>query len=454
MKSQLNLLLITSILFLTFERNAFSQWVETPLRGEVTTLAVSDTNASLPMLFAGTYGGGIFLSTDNGVSWDTVNTGLTSLNVEDIAIRGTVPTMLFASTADGGKGVFCSTNDGTSWQAVNTGLPTNLGTYINIGALGVRDTNLYAAGTADGVFHSTNNGASWDTLSSDTGLSPYLLVSAFGFGGTSASPILFAGIWGDSGVYFSRNNGTSWTPVTGLSYTEVLSLAIMGSANLSTPILFVGSETSNLASGGVFRSTDNGTSWTSESTGLMNSDVFALAAIGTNLFAGTDNGIFLSTDSGVSWTSENDGITSTLISSFALIGTNLFVGSDSTNSSGYTVGGSVWRRPLSEMIPLSAVAAGGPLFQYLYIKLYPTPTSNTLNVELDGMYIAPVGTLTCGLYDILGRHMLDLTNEAQRGNNGYISVFSFNVNSLPDGVYTLVYSLGGYSYSHSIVVIH
>jgi hypothetical protein len=46
--------------------------------------------------------------------------------------------------------------------------------------------------------------------------------------------------------------------------------------------------------GGVFLSTNNGTSWTA--TGLTNTNVYAFAVSGTNLFAGTPDGVFLSTN--------------------------------------------------------------------------------------------------------------------------------------------------------------
>jgi formylglycine-generating enzyme required for sulfatase activity/photosystem II stability/assembly factor-like uncharacterized protein len=77
------------------------------------------------------------------------------------------------------------------------------------------------------------------------------------------------------------------------------------------------------AAGGVYRSTDNGITWTE-----MNSDlgVYCLAAVGSNLFAGTDGGVYLSTDDGVSWTVK--GLTSSShIYSLAVIGTTLFAGS-------------------------------------------------------------------------------------------------------------------------------
>jgi photosystem II stability/assembly factor-like uncharacterized protein len=418
-KPIMKFILFTSILFLTLfsTRSAFGQWVETPVQGEITCLAVSDTDTSSPVLFAATFGRGIFRSTDNGTSWEPANNGLTNLNVEnlELSVAGVLSPVLFASTAEQGAGVFRTLDNGASWQMIDSGL-----TNLNLDAFAVSGMNLYVAGNGGGVYLSTNNGISWNTA--NTGLSQYLTVLDFAVGGTYAMPMLFAGTY-QYGVYLA--NGKNWTPVNnGLGEAWVSALAVTA-GNSSSPILFAGTTGYIGMNGGVFRSTDNGTSWTSESTGLLNSDVYTLFPIGTNLFAGTNNGIFLSTDSGASWISENAGLKSKLISSFAAIDGNLFVGTDSTNSSGYTVGGSVWKRPLSEMIPNSAVTGnpGGPLFQYLYIDLYPTPTSKTLNVELDGMYIAPAETLTCGLYDILGRHMLDLTNEAQRGNNGYTSVF-------------------------------
>jgi hypothetical protein len=70
-----------------------AQWVQTngPYSGNVTCFAVNGTN-----LFAGTYGSGVFLSTNNGTSWVSVSTGLTNTNVEALAVSGTD---LFAGTS-------------------------------------------------------------------------------------------------------------------------------------------------------------------------------------------------------------------------------------------------------------------------------------------------------------------------------------------------------------------
>lgn len=95
----------------------------------------------------------------------------------------------------------------------------------------------------------------------------------------------------DGGVFLSTNNGTSWTAVnTGLANTSVRSLAVKGS------YLFAGTEDS-----GVFLSTNNGASWTAVNTGLTKGEdiyVNALVVNDSNLFAGiygSGGGVFLST---------------------------------------------------------------------------------------------------------------------------------------------------------------
>ena len=72
------------VFFLTATLNA--QWVKTngPEGGDVYCFATIGTN-----LFAGTWGSGVFFSTDNGTSWTSVNSGLTYNVVYALAVKGT-----------------------------------------------------------------------------------------------------------------------------------------------------------------------------------------------------------------------------------------------------------------------------------------------------------------------------------------------------------------------------
>jgi len=295
-------------------------WQQTngPYGGNVNSFAVTGTN-----LFAGTFGDGVYLSTNNGSSWSAVNTGLTNLNVQTLAVNGT---NLFAGTRNGG--IFLSTDNGTNWSASNTGLTTT-----NIWCLTASATNLFAA-TDAGVFISSDNGTSWTSMS--VGLTS-MNVYALAVSGTN----LYAGAIG--GVFLSTNNGTSWTPVSnGLTNTNILALAVSGTN------LFAGTE-----SGGVFRSTNNGSSWTSVNNGLTDLDIFSIAictngAGGENIFAGSwDDGIFLSTNNGANWTAVNTGLIITSINKLAVIpngagGTNLFAGTRGNGIFLSTNGGTNW----------------------------------------------------------------------------------------------------------------
>ena len=79
------------------------------------------------------------------------------------------------------------------------------------------------------------------------------------------------------------------------------------------------------SSGGVFLSTDNGTSWTPVNNGLWGSSVRSLAVSGTNLFAGTDGAsVWRSTNNGVSWTHVNTGLTGVVVTNLLAVGSNLF----------------------------------------------------------------------------------------------------------------------------------
>jgi hypothetical protein len=221
----LKLLLAAVFILLWPTHETKAQWVQTngSYSGWVNCFAVSPNGTGGMNLFAGTDGGGVFLSTNNGTSWTAVNTGLPShTGVWSLAVSGR---SLFAGTT--ASGVYLSTNNGTSWAAVNTGLPS----YSNVWSLAVSGTNLFA-GTI-GVYLSTNNGTTW----TQTGLTDTFVYS-LAVSGTS----LFAGT-GASGVYLSTDNGTSWTAVnTGLpSYSDVWSLAVSGTN------LFAGTE------GGVWR---------------------------------------------------------------------------------------------------------------------------------------------------------------------------------------------------------
>lgn len=92
-------------------------------------------------IFVGT-NGGVFRSTDNGLSWQPADTGLTNTRVQSFAVSHM---NFFAGTFGGG--VFLSTDNGTHWHAVNDGLDS-----LDVRAVAVTDSNVLVGTFGGGVW--------------------------------------------------------------------------------------------------------------------------------------------------------------------------------------------------------------------------------------------------------------------------------------------------------------
>ncbi len=115
-----------------------------------------------------------------------------------------------------------------------------------------------------------------------------------------------------------------WAPTTGPNGGKIWALAAYGND------VFAGTTF------GFFHSSDNGISWKQTTTGLANLNVRSIAEFDTVLFAGTDgSGVFRSMDTGRTWVSASKGFPLiTGVSCFAAIGSGpsapmIFVGTDS-----------------------------------------------------------------------------------------------------------------------------
>ncbi|MGH7453468.1 MAG: WD40/YVTN/BNR-like repeat-containing protein [bacterium] len=107
-----------------------------PERGVIRALAISASGD----IFAGTEGGGVFRTTNNGDNWTAVNTGLPTF-VRALAIN--TSGHIFAGTDR--NGVYRSTANGASWMATDL-------KDTNVRALAINTSGHIFAGTAVGVY--------------------------------------------------------------------------------------------------------------------------------------------------------------------------------------------------------------------------------------------------------------------------------------------------------------
>lgn len=307
-------------------------------------------------LVAGT-DAGVFYSTDNGNNW-TQSSGTSSLSVFSIVVKGT---NLFLSTAD--NGIYKSTNNGTTWTAANTGI-SNI-TYMR--ALAVKGSDIYTATDGYGIYKSANDGSSWSLV--NTGLpGSFYSVSSLAVVGNN----IMAGTYG-AGIYKSTNDGGNWSAVNnGVSSSDdILAMGVNGTsiyASTLTGNLYKTTDYSNWAavfpgnftatrfetffsatnefytgtwgfgspeqSYGLFRTTDDGTTW--QQVGITDYPISVLEVSGNNVFAGTNDitgnsfriPLFKTTESDTSWVFNMGGFAGKNITAMKANGATMYLFDD------------------------------------------------------------------------------------------------------------------------------
>lgn len=341
----------------------FAQWIQTngPSSAYVQALAYNAGS-----LFAGTERG-VFVSTNYGDSWSTMNLGLTDTIVSSIA---TLDGNIFVGT---GGGVFRSTDNGISWTSCGE-IP-----HESITCLVSKD-NLLFAGTsppvhgAGGVYLSSDYGTTW-ICSFDNEAHFWILSMA------ADESCLVVGSGDCNGLILSSDNGISWTFANNAWIrSAVRSIAFIGENIIAGTDL------------GVVRSFDHGKTWKPINNELNGVGVPALLNIGKNLFAGTEDGVFLSVDQGTSWSSVSTGLPNSGILSFKVLGNELYTG---VRNAG------VWRRALSEMIVLSV---SKPIIDFGSVAIGNTYQDSVIiynigteSLVLDSVYLECPGISTEGV---------------------------------------------------------
>lgn len=267
-------------------------WSQAPLTN---TWIYSIAATSSGPVFAGGYdASGVYRTTNNGVSWQSLNTGLSGLGVTALAVDDSGAILLGTGNyAETGGGVYRSTNSGASWTSISVGLPTSM-----VHAFAVTATGQYFAGTlGSGIYRSTNRGANWSAVNGSLG-SPVIR-------SLLATPGNLFAATGTAGVYRSTDNGGNWTAVNG----GVSNLRTWALASNAPGTIYLGTGVYG-DSGHVYRSTNNGSSWTRIFVQAPPHPVWALTINPSgHLYVGTyGNGLFRSTNNGISFEALPGGI--------------------------------------------------------------------------------------------------------------------------------------------------
>lgn len=236
-------------------------------------------------IYAATGNRGVFVSEDDGGSWQNDSAGLPG-GVAMLAIA-----QLDAQTILVGaqNGIYLTQNAGKRWQPVNDGLGVP---QIHALALNPQSEALFAA-TEDGIYRAQSDGQ-FEPVGGDAPHEPTLSIAI-----TSSNPqVIYAGTY-RRGIFVSRDGGASWHPAGDMFQGR---LSVPGLAtdprndrNVFARVLFER----------IYKSSDGGETWHAVWTGMRDGDqvqtINPAPSDPTQMYAGTADGLYFSQNGGESW---------------------------------------------------------------------------------------------------------------------------------------------------------
>lgn len=327
------------------------------ISSRIVTGAYDPNNPNI--IYIGPANGGVWKSTNNGVSWMPLTDNEVSMAMGAIAVDPTNSNIIYAGTGEAtysivsyyGRGLLKSTNGGSTWTNYTSGLPSS--TYFS--RLKIRPNNsnhLLAALGNNGLYRSTNGGQNWvqvlggrvdDVVFSPSGDTAFAVGSGIGirrsvdggqtfalFGSDLPSATrthfdlclsnpayMYAATYSSSqvNIYKSTNYGINWTSITPTANFQNLA----GQAWYDL-YCFVNPQNPNKVYVGtidIFRSTD-GTNFTNITNGYAGGYVhvdqhylFFHPNNENTFIVCNDGGIWRTTDNGNTFTNLNQNLTLT-----------------------------------------------------------------------------------------------------------------------------------------------
>lgn len=250
-------LVFTLLIIITTAQAGLGTWTsQGPDGGQVLDITIDPMVANI--VYA-TSRGGIYKSTDGGVTWQLMNNGITAIYLVKTIHHPTLSGTLYTI---GNHEVFKTTDGGLNWHLSMAGITLATGDRITSIVVTPTNPNVLYLGTLNGVYKSIDAGSHW--LPSFSGLNSSInniIVSP-----TDANRVLVCAApnsLSSGGLFESNNAGMTWSDMSsaipapyasGISVENVAFAGASGKMYLSAQF---GSY--------IFKSSDNGVSWVHQS---------------------------------------------------------------------------------------------------------------------------------------------------------------------------------------------
>ncbi|MBN1261058.1 MAG: DNRLRE domain-containing protein [Anaerolineae bacterium] len=296
--------------------SAFALKAEGMERTFVLDIEQDPNNSSI--LYASTWGAGIFRSDNGGVTWNA-RYGVPYVYTLE-ATQGPTGTILYAGTFYSDWGVLKSWDRGDHWTEVSRAYPS----YISFDIASIQgDPNKLIAATHHGIQYSNDGGMTWNT---PTGLTEGIVLRLCEFKTTGK---LLAATYG-GGLFYS-SGGTTWSERnTGMTGTYAEYTYDVACSPDTLGVAYAGAYKA-------YKTTDYGAHWQMVDSGLPNDFVrdLDIASGSGDVFAGTNtSGVYLAPGGGNNWHAINARLTEKRIRSIKVVGTSPVKAFAGTNGQG------------------------------------------------------------------------------------------------------------------------
>jgi hypothetical protein len=259
--------------------------------------AVAFTFSDPLRVYAGLDGGGVFTSTDGGLTWHAPRGPIAGQLVLAVAVDPDAPGTAFAGASDG---VWITTTGGADWRAAADNLGGALVGVLALAIDPVQRQTVYAA-TPSGVFLSGDAGEHWTAAS--LGLPTSGRLSGLALTGPGRLFVSWQLNNSTSELFASSDGGASWTQLggSGVPQMDQVSSLLFDSASHT---LYLTARPPHLQAGlrTLWRTSDDGATWvqTALPASLGFADVTLAVDPAGELYAG-GLGVFASSDQGRVW---------------------------------------------------------------------------------------------------------------------------------------------------------
>lgn len=407
-----------------------AQWSEQTSPVTTALRSVSSVNSTTCWISGAS--GVVLKTTNGGTNWINVSTGIPNTATLICIVGLDANTALVAGYSGTTTWVWKTSNGGTNWTQVFT---EGNGGFVDVIIMSSATNGIIVgdpvpAGSRWSIWKTTNAGTTWDSTNC------YLAAGSsteagWNNAGFCAAPYMWFGT-NNSKIYYSTNNGTSWTAQS--TGTEINSYSM-------SFYQFSGSYYGYAGGATMLKTTNNGINWvslTAPGTGNFSgiSSLLAAPAIGGWYVRNSSSQIYGTINGGTNWVLEYTATTGTYNNiSAGKVG----VGFWAVRSNG----GISYRQPINY---IKSVSSETPEY-YSLSQNYPNPFNPTTNIKYQ---ITNNKFVNLKVYDINGNEIAVLVNQNQLPGTYEVT---FDGSTYSSGVYFYKLTAGDYKETKRMMLV-